>query len=779
MNYYTKTEKISDIDILFLADKPIDNILNANILISEQFHDLFKNSRISNIPYYISYLHEQNNISELLEKIDPKIVICYDEKSFNKIKEILNIDKSLLYSNYIQKLITSKYKILCLEEINENNKNKTKKFLNMLYSVLIKSIEDDPDKIDKCHSFKIPSKYYTKDYVLIDIQNIRKTKEILFIFRNKEGKQEYYLTSSYDNYFYTKEEWESDAPLICPVELTKLRKTTKNLNEFTAKYEQDLGMELKHSVDYSYNRKEEERIYNLDVLYWDIEIYNEKSKSFPKPKYANKPINAISFKKRDSPVYVYILDNDFINKTKLVEHVYNHLEFKIIYKFFSSEVELIKAFAKYVKESKVDIMSGWNTSTFDQPYIFNRMNRLGMNPDIFSPLNLSYIEVGKEEYNIYGLYMADQMVLFKKYVQNQRTSYKLSAIAKEEIGQDKVAYEGTLDELYETDIVKFIEYSATDTHLLEELEEKVGFIKLRFELMKICSSTWKRAESTNGLLDPLLIKYAKNNNMVCRNKIFSGKSELDGAYVLKPLTGLYKWVVDFDFRSLYPSIIRTFNIGPDTLIGKINPEDAKNYLYNKDALDKKIKIILDPMKRSSIWGSIEKDNLIRLIEDNNYIITITGCIFISHSKKLSFFNEIVTYLMDSRDTYKTQMKKEKNKLNDISDEKELEYQKNVVKKLDAIQQAYKILNNAIYGSLAQEFFRFFNINLAESITLSGQEVLKFSITHLCKYLKNGNIDIDNNFLDKFENVEHKYNIYADTDSIFINMGDYLIDNKKV
>lgn len=777
MNYYTKTEKISDIEILFLAEEPPNSITDANILISEQFHDLFKNSKISNIPYYISYIHEQNNISELLEKIEPKLIICNDECSFRKLCEILNLD--LFYYDHIHKLITSKYKILCLEKITEENKNKTKKFLNMLYSVLVKSTEENPDRINKCYSLKIPSKFYTKDYVLIDIQNIRKTKEVLFIFRNALGEKEFHLTSSYDNYFYTKDEWESDAPLICPVELTKLRKTTKNLNEFTAKYEQDLSMELKHSVDYSYNRKEDERIYNLDVLYWDIEIYNEKSKSFPKPKYANKPINAISFKKKNSPVYVYILDQAFIDKTNIVEHTFNHLEFKIVYKFFNTEVELIKAFAKYVRESNVDLMSGWNTSTFDQPYIFNRMNRLGMNPDIFSPLNLSYIEVGKEEYNIYGLYMADQMVLFKKYVANQRTSYKLSAIAQEEIGQDKVAYEGTLDELYETNIIKFIEYSATDTHLLEELEEKVGFIKLRFELLKICSSTWKRAESTNGLLDPLLIKYAKNNNMVCRNKIFSGKSELDGAYVLKPRTGLYKWVVDFDFRSLYPSIIRTFNIGPDTLVGKINPEDAKNYLYNRNGLKDNIKIIFDPMKRSSVWGSIEKSNLIKLIEENNYIITITGCIFISHSKKVSFFSDIVAYLMDSRDKYKTDMKKEKNKINDLIDPKEIENQKNIVKKLDAIQQAYKILNNAIYGSLAQEFFRFFNINLAESITLSGQEVLKFSITHLCKYLKNGKIDIDNNFLDKFEDVDHAYNIYADTDSIFINMGDYLIDNKKV
>lgn len=641
-------------------------------------------------------------------------------------------------------------------------------------------------KINDCFKIKIPEKYYTDEYVLVDIQNDKSHKELIYIFRDSKGKKEYHFEPSTNNYFYVKYENPGDAPYICSVNDVLFRIDKKGLNdEFVTKFEEDVSIEFKHSVDYTLNRKTPERPYKPQVLYFDIEVYNEGNRSFPSPYRAERCINAISFKymKELTNVYIYKHPKMDLSTIDKIDHS------KFVVKFFDSEEELIRAFFKRVLEYDPDVVSGWNTTHFDNPYLAFRMKRKNINSEITSPLKRVEMLYFKRQFSFFGYYLLDQCTLFKKFSQSLKPSYKLSAISQEVLGKDKVAYEHTLDTLYETDIATFILYSGTDTDLLEEIESTVHHIDLRFEIIKICSSTWKRSETTSGRLEPLMIKYSKQNKQVCKNRSFINKYETSddddeqfkGAYVIEPKNpGVHKWVVDFDFKSLYPSIICTFNIGFETLAAEVDPDIAKMYIYERENLPDKILVKIQPIKLHHKKVLMNKEQFIEFMKKYNFIICINGCIFENQKSKVSFFTQILQYLMGSRDAYKVELKKCLDKLNDTTisdDDKELiKIQKS---QIDNAQWAYKILANSIYGIIGQKFFRFSNIKLAESVTLTGQEALKFSISHLAEYMDKHEVVIDNKFIDKFLTKNHKYNLYGDTDSLFISIGDYLTDTNKI
>jgi DNA polymerase elongation subunit (family B) len=338
------------------------------------------------------------------------------------------------------------------------------------------------------------------------------------------------------------------------------------------------------------------------------------------------------------------------------------------------------------------------------------------------------------------------------------------------LGEGKVEYEGMLDDVYEKDINKFIRYSKQDTNLLYELNKKLGHIELREEIRKVCSSTWKATESTMGYLDPLCISYAKNKGLVCRtSQLKKDEDSLPGAYVRTPVAGLHSWLVDFDFSSLYPSIIRTMNIGPNTLIGKIDQKIAQLYLYEKDKLPNIIDVnieVIDDEKETI--HKMDKESFLKWLEYNKAIVTIAGTIFKGQEIELSFFSEILKYVGDSREKYKNQMKIEKEKKNDA-----------LFKLYKNKQMVFKVISNAIYGVLGNFAFRFFKLDLAKSITLTGQEAIKFAGFHCGQYMKTENTNIDNQFLQKYEDEFIPYLLYTDTDSIFVSVFDWLSDTGKI
>jgi DNA polymerase elongation subunit (family B) len=511
-------------------------------------------------------------------------------------------------------------------------------------------------------------------------------------------------------------------------------------------------------------------------MYFDIEVYNYGSKEFPDPKDAPSPINCISWKINDGPVNVFLTKhkNALDTKIKPIKNI------KI--KTFSSEKQLLKGFFSVFQENNVDLLCGWNSDGFDIPYIYNRSRKTGIDISLISPLKMVDINIYRfSDYDFFGLVTVDLMRLYKNLTYNVEESYSLDFISNKQLKTGKVSYSGSLDELYENNLNEFIKYSMTDTDLLYKLDKKLKHISLIFEIIKICSTTWKASKTTTGQVDPLCISYANKKDLVCRNGLGEKTEEkIPGAYVRHPKSGLHGNIIDLDFSSLYPSIIRSCNIGPNTYVSKIeqnennklflNKKEKENvyfnkiafdWIYNKNNMDEDITLILNPMFEKNKKITVTKEQFEQYLEKIDGIVTVSGCIYKGHDSELSFFNEILTYLMDSRKEYKNKLKKSKN-------EEES-------KRFDNIQLAYKILANSLYGVLANHGFRFFNLDMAKTITLTGQELVKFSGYHLGEYLEKNSKDININYLDNYDNKDIPYLIYQDTDSLFIQLGDYLIN----
>ncbi len=640
----------------------------------------------------------------------------------------------------------------------------------------------------KCHSFKLPDWCYDSNHILIDIQYNKFKSKILYVFRDANGTKKYHTVNSKDTYFYSVPMDIRDSDIIKKVSDVQLHTTKVGLLPTTAMYEEDVKPDIKHSIDYYYNRTEPECQYKLKILYWDIEVYTGQHKAFPFALEAEFPINSISFKlDSDGATHVYILqlpEMDTTSYNKGHKSLYDNLSVfpeinEYIIKIFDSEADLITAFIEKAKELDPDVWAGWNSELFDVPYTVNRMHKLGLDVDSLSPIGLADVDIS-EYYGttVYGLYMVDQLAIYKKLTQNVEESYKLNNISQKVLGEGKVAFEGTINTMYESDLVKFILYSGVDTVLLSELEDALHHIDLRFELIKTCSSTWRRAETTSGLVDPILLKFAKDKNLVCRNSIKQNHATFSGAYVLEPKVGVHQWVVDFDFKSLYPSIIQSMNIGPNTYKGKVSEKDAYSYLYKKSQLPDQIKVTLNPILRSSEDIYLTPAEFEEFIVKNDYIITINGCLFVQHEVELSFFHEVLTHLGDQRDLYKKKLGDLRQEINTNTDLDPVtkERMKVELKQFDNKQSSYKIVSNSIYGILGLPFFRMYNLDMAKAITSTGQEALKFSVYHLSNYLQTDDSTIKTSYIEHFENSDLPYVAYGDTDSMFILIGDYLSDN---
>jgi DNA polymerase elongation subunit (family B) len=257
--------------------------------------------------------------------------------------------------------------------------------------------------------------------------------------------------------------------------------------------------------------------------------------------------------------------------------------------------------------------------------------------------------------------------------------------------------------------------------------------------------------------------------LVARNSSHNAvKESYPGGYVMDAKGGLYDGLLcDFDFTSLYPSIINSWGIGPDTFLAKLtNEDDVFNLIYDRSKLkDKSIELTMDPIHNSK-KTKVTLPELETLINDNDSQLNIAGTLFIGHDKHESIFYTVINSLFEGRKLYKKKMLEAKDR-GDTA-------QANI---FNGKQMAYKILANSLYGALGNEHFRFYNIDIAKSITLAGQELLKYCAVHCDDYMVNrGNITefkMNTAFLNKVKSLTDV--IYGDTDSIFVYLTDYLND----
>lgn len=319
-----------------------------------------------------------------------------------------------------------------------------------------------------------------------------------------------------------------------------------------------------------------EELPKLHVAFFDIETDFDKERGYSHPDEAFNPITSIA-------VYLQWLEQMVCfavpPKTLTWEEaraVAKEVGSEVI--LFRSEKEMLKAFLDIIEDA--DVLSGWNSGGYDIPYTINRVIReLGKVETRKlclwgeAPKPKVFIEGGRETktYDLIGRVHLDYMELYKKYSYEERHSYSLDNISEQELGEKKVPYEGTLDQLYNNDFKKFLEYNIQDTRLLDKLDKKLQYIDLCSAIAHQNSVLILTALGTVATVDQAALIEAHRRGMVVPNKSDSSvDTRAAGGWVATPKKGLHKWIGSADLNSLYPSVIRALNMSPETIVGQVD-----------------------------------------------------------------------------------------------------------------------------------------------------------------------------------------------------------------
>ena len=418
---------------------------------------------------------------------------------------------------------------------------------------------------------------------------------------------------------------------------------------------------------------------------------------------------------------------------------FNNKQDNVIYKGFRTEGELLDDFINWwmIEENTPEVVTGWNSELYDIPYLVRRIDRIlgeklmkRMSPWGLVTERETYISGRKHiSYDVGGITQLDYLNLYKKFTYKAQESYRLDYIASVELGQKKLDHSefDTFKDFYTNGWQKFVEYNIIDVELVDRMEDKMKLIELAITMAYDAKANYADVFSQVRMWDTIIYNYLKKRNIVIPPKERSEKdSKYAGAYVKEPIPGKYDWVVSFDLNSLYPHLIMQYNISPETLVDERHPTASVDKILNQQ-----------------ISFEMYKD----------YAVCANGAMFRKDIR--GFLPELMDKMYQDRVIFKKKM---------IEAKKEYEKTKNKeltkeIARCNNIQMAKKISLNSAYGAIGNQYFRYYKLENAEAITLSGQVSIRWIENkmnqHLNKILKTENVD---------------YVIASDTDSIYLNLG---------
>lgn len=308
--------------------------------------------------------------------------------------------------------------------------------------------------------------------------------------------------------------------------------------------------------------------HKLKVLNIDIETYSEGH--FPDIENPSDTVNVITA--YDSLEDGYITWG--LGKFK------NNEKDNVTYIECGDEKELLKSFISHIEKDHPDIITGWNIIGFDIPYIVNRIDRilgedwvkkLSPSHKVYSRTMLADFGKQMERWYFEGVSIVDYLDIYKKFTQGERESYKLDAIAETELGENKIDYGNqNLSSLADSDWQTFVEYNIHDVRLVKRLEDKLKYIELVRMLAYIGLTTFEPALGSLSIINgATAIKARFENKRIPTFKRDQASGKNPGAYVAEPLPGFQEHIVSFDANSLYPNVMISLNMSPETKVGKI------------------------------------------------------------------------------------------------------------------------------------------------------------------------------------------------------------------
>lgn len=432
-----------------------------------------------------------------------------------------------------------------------------------------------------------------------------------------------------------------------------------------------------------------------------FDIETEVGDGFPEPFLAEQAVNMITIKRSNTDIIDSMttcdVDIDIVSKESGISAD------KINLIIFDTEDDLLRGFVRYFNTHDIDVYGGWNSTRFDVQYLGNRITkRLG--PSLFasmSPVSQMKVEsrIDKygEEYNEfthYGLQHLDYQQVYTKYMMGSRESMSLDYISKYELDVGKLEHHSGIPGhlLYKHGYAsEGLAYNIVDVIRLEQILQKTGQFNLVATLAQLCRVNLTDTEFVTRLILGYTHKFLFDQGEFMPLKMPNVMDRhIVGGYVKVPVVGKHKYVFSADLASSYPSGMRAINISPE-------------------------------MKGPKLGNGITSD--IILAGDGPAIpegmtMAANGQCF-SRSRRGMF-----PRMLDSLYARRKQAKAKKLEYEKLFQQSKNPEHENEAKRWKNEDLAVKLVLNSVYGAMASKTYLFYDPDVAEAVTETGQLAVK-------------------------------------------------------
>ena len=506
----------------------------------------------------------------------------------------------------------------------------------------------------------------------------------------------------------------------------------------------------------------------LNVAFFDIEVDFDPERGFSPPSDPFNAITAISVYLSWLEQMVTLVVPPRHMSPETAQEIASEFENTVI---FEREEDLLKTFLDLIEDA--DALSGWNSEGFDIPYTVNRVTRVLSRDDTRRfclwdqfPKQRMFERFGAENqtYDLIGRVHMDYMQLYRKYTYEERHSYSLDAIAEYELGETKTVFEGTLDQLYNQNFKRFIEYNRQDTMILAKLDNKLKFLDLANILAHENTVLLQTTMGAVALTEQAIINEAHERGMVVPNRkerLSDEDTQAAGAYVAYPKKGIHEYIGSIDINSLYPSAIRALNMGPETIVGQLRQTMTDRYISDKmrggasfaaawEGLFGSLEYtaVMEQQRGTEVtidWSDGAETvhsaaEVWKMIFDSNqpWMITANGTIF-TYEREAVIPGLLKRWYAERKDMQA--------RLKECTDKNDEEY-------WDKRQLVKKINLNSLYGAILNPGCRFFDKRIGQSTTLTGRAIAR----HMDAY-------VNECITGQYDHVGEAI-IYGDTDSCY-------------
>ena len=499
---------------------------------------------------------------------------------------------------------------------------------------------------------------------------VEKGKPVIYAFCRENGKRVIIKDPNLVPYFYIKadtkgkDKYDIDKGMYESIDGTQLvkllAKVPSDVPELRDKFATHFEADVLFPVRYLIDKVDKLEPTSPTIMFLDIETDNQGR--VPSITLAPEPIICVTVVSND--IYTTFIYRSDFSPGKDSRIFWDKLH-EINY--FRTEDAMLNALVDFIRSDAPDVISGWNCTRFDLPYIINRMKRLGLDYYKMSPMNKVNYEEKYEEVTIKGVSVVDLMDAYKRFSETSEESYALDFIGKKVCNIGKTESASNVKWMWKFKPETLIEYNANDCRICLEVNNKMQLLEFMDELRRLCFCQLEDTLTMTKMSDSYILKLF-HGRKVFPSRTHHEKEDVEGAMVESWANGLYKDVVVFDIRSLYPSAIISANLSPETICSATTKDGPKVLTLGN----------------------------VRVKKNMN-----------------GFLPEVINTLFSERAKYRGLMKGEK-------------LDSDNYKFYDMRQKAVKRLMNALYGQTAYVNSRIYNAQVAEATTWIGRNIITWS-----------------------------------------------------